>query len=352
MDIAQIWFILVAFFFVGYFILDGFDFGVGMALPLVSRDNTDRRVTINTIGPVWDLNETWVIVAGAVLFAAFPEWYASLFSGFYLPLLLILLALIIRGVSFEYRHQRKHPEWAARFDWMIIIGSYAPAFLWGVAFANIVRGVAMDEHHNVTANLFELLNPYGLLGGLTLVLLCLVHGAIFLSLKADGEVRSRARSLVLKAATPTVLAAATFLIWTVWMRIGLDDAAAAGDISRAVGVPVTWVAVSAAVAALALLVAVLLTYRGLEGTAFTAMAVTIGAAIITLFLALYPNVLPSSTAVGGLTIENASSSEYTLEVMLWVALIMTPLVIGYQGWTYWVFRKRVSRSQIPAEAAH
>ena len=166
MDIAQIWFILVAFFFVGYFILDGFDFGVGMALPLVSHDNTDRRVTINTIGPVWDLNETWVIVAGAVLFAAFPEWYASLFSGFYLPLLLILLALIIRGVSFEYRHQRKHPQWAARFDWMIIIGSYAPAFLWGVAFANIVRGVDMDANHNVTANLFKLLNPYGMLGGL------------------------------------------------------------------------------------------------------------------------------------------------------------------------------------------
>lgn len=352
MDITYIWFILVAFFFVGYFILDGFDFGVGMALPLVSRDNTDRRVVINTIGPVWDLNETWVIVAGAVLFAAFPEWYASLFSGFYLPLLLILLALIIRGVSFEYRHQRKHPSWAKRFDWMIIIGSYAPAFLWGVAFANIFRGVAMDEGHNVTASLFDLLNPYGLLGGLTMVLLCLVHGAIFLALKADGEVRTNARTLVMKAAVPSVAVAAAFLIWTVWMRVGLDESAAAGEISRAVGVNVLWVVAVAALAAVALLAAVVLTHRRREGWAFTAMAVTIGAAVTTLFLALFPNVLPSTTAVGGLTVTNAASSDYTLGVMLWVALIMTPLVIGYQAWTYWVFRRRVTRSQIPADAAH
>lgn len=352
MDIAQIWFLLVAFFFVGYFILDGFDFGVGMALPLVSRDNTDRRVVINTIGPVWDLNETWVIVAGAVLFAAFPEWYASLFSGFYLPLLLILLALILRGVSFEYRHQRKHPEWAARFDLMIIVGSYLPAFLWGVAFANIVRGVSMDEGHNVTSSLFDLLNPYGLLGGVTLTLLCLVHGAIFLALKADGEVRANSRSLALRMATPTVLAAAVFLSWTVWMRAGLDDDAAAGEISRAVGVPLIWVAAVAAFAAVALLAAVFLTRLRAEGWAFAAMAATIGAAVSTLFLALYPNVLPSTTSVGGLTVENASSSEYTLGVMLWVALIMTPLVLGYQAWTYWVFRRRVSRSQIPADAAH
>ena len=150
MDLSVLWFWIVAFLFVGYFVLDGFDFGVGMSLPFLGRDETDRRVLINTIGPVWDLNETWVIVAGASLFAAFPEWYATLFSGFYLALLVILLALIARGVSFEYRHQRPEVEWKRRFDAMIIVGSALPALLWGVAFANIVQGVPLDAGHNYT----------------------------------------------------------------------------------------------------------------------------------------------------------------------------------------------------------
>src|SRR5690606_6913634 len=167
MDLAFVWFWLIAFFFVGYFVLDGFDFGVGMALPFVRRDDVSRRQVINTIGPVWDLNETWLIVAGACLFASFPEWYASLFSGFYLALLLILITLILRGVSFEYRHQRKSEKWKRGFDRMIVIGSAAPAFLWGVAFANIVQGVPLDENHVMQGTLFTLLNPYGLLGGLT-----------------------------------------------------------------------------------------------------------------------------------------------------------------------------------------
>jgi cytochrome d ubiquinol oxidase subunit II len=338
MDIEQIWFALVAFFFIGYFVLDGFDFGVGMALPLLGRDDTDRRVMINTIGPVWDLNETWVIVAGAVLFAAFPEWYASLFSGFYLPLLLILLALIIRGVSFEYRHQRKHPEWAARFDLMIIIGSVLPAFLWGVAFANIVRGVPMDADHQVYISLFGLLNPYGLLGGVTMVLLCLVHGMIFIALKTEGEIRVRARTMTLRFMLPTVLVAATFLFWTVLMHTEVEH--------------LSWIVGLAALAAASLVTAGLASLRGREGFAFFAMALTIGSAVATLFVSLFPNVMPSTTTPEGtLTIINASSSEYTLGVMLWVALITTPLVIGYQAWTYWVFRRRLSRDHILA-AAH
>lgn len=336
MDITHIWFILVAFFFVGYFVLDGFDFGVGMCLPLLGKDDTDRRVMINTIGPVWDLNETWVIVAGAVLFAAFPEWYASVFSGFYLPLLLILLALILRGVSFEYRHQRKHPEWARRFDLMIIVGSVVPAFLWGVAFANIVRGLPMDADHNVQANLFDLLNPYALLGGATLLLLCLLHGAIFIALKTTGEIRGRARSLVSKAALPTIVVAAGFLAWTVIMHSGTGH--------------IAWVVGLAGLAALALVAAVVFNGLGREGLAFTAMAVTIGAAVTTLFTALFPNVLPSTTGEGTLTVANASSTEYTLGVMMWVAIFITPLVIGYQIWTYWVFRRRVSRDHVLASA--
>ena len=193
MDLAYLWFWIVGFLFVGYFVLDGFDFGVGMSLPFLGRDDTDRRVLINTIGPVWDLNETWVIVAGASLFAAFPEWYATLFSGFYLPLLIILLALIVRGVSFEYRHQRPEAEWKRRFDNMIIVGSAVPAVLWGVAFANIVQGVPLDADHNYIGTLFDLLNPYALLGGLTTLLLFFTHGVVFVSLKTDGDLRERAR---------------------------------------------------------------------------------------------------------------------------------------------------------------
>lgn len=338
MDIEQIWFALVAFFFIGYFVLDGFDFGVGMALPLLGRDDTDRRVMINTIGPVWDLNETWVIVAGAVLFAAFPEWYASLFSGFYLPLLLILLALILRGVSFEYRHQRKHPEWAARFDLMIIIGSFLPAFLWGVAFANIVRGVPMDADHQVSVSILGLLNPYGLLGGATMVLLCLVHGMIFIALKTEGEIRVRARSMILRFMVPTIMVAATFLLWTVAMHVEVSH--------------LGWIIALAGLAAASLVAAGLFSLGGRERLAFFAMALTIASAVATLFVSLFPNVMPSTTTPEGtLTIINASSSEYTLGVMLWVALITTPLVIGYQAWTYWVFRRRLGRDHILA-AAH
>ena len=187
MDLSVLWFWIVAFLFVGYFVLDGFDFGVGMSLPFLGRDDTDRRVLINTIGPVWDLNETWVIVAGASLFAAFPEWYATLFSGFYLALLLILLALIARGVSFEYRHQRPESKWKRWFDGMIIVGSAVPALLWGVAFANIVQGVPLDADHNYTGTLFDLLNPYALLGGLTTLLLFFTHGVVFVVAEDRGR---------------------------------------------------------------------------------------------------------------------------------------------------------------------
>src|SRR5690349_5966505 len=196
MDLAYLWFWIVGFLFVGYFVLDGFDFGVGMSLPFLGKDDISRRQIINTIGPIWDLNETWVIVAGACLFASFPEWYATLFSGFYLPLLLILLALILRGVSFEYRHQREGAEWKRRFDRMIVIGSAVPAFLWGVAFGNIVQGVALDENHVYVGGFFALLNPYALLVGATTLLIFFLHGVLFVTLKTDGQVHADARRLV------------------------------------------------------------------------------------------------------------------------------------------------------------
>lgn len=334
MDLPTLWFWIVAFLFVGYFVLDGFDFGVGMSLPFLGRDETDRRVLINTIGPVWDLNETWVIVAGASLFAAFPEWYATLFSGFYLVLLLILLALIARGVSFEYRHQRPEPRWKRRFDGMIVIGSAVPAVLWGVAFANIVQGVPLDSGHNYTGTLLDLLNPYALVGGLTTLLLFFTHGVVFVSLKTDGELRERARLLAARSGVATIVVAAAFLLWT-----GL----AFGTF---------WFWILAAVAALALAGGWLANARGAEAIAFTLLALTVAAAVFALFASLFPDVMPASNdPANSLTIENASSSTYTLTVMSWLALVALPLVLAYQGWTYWVFRNRVTRASVDA-AAH
>jgi cytochrome d ubiquinol oxidase subunit II len=334
MDLPTLWFWIVAALFVGYFVLDGFDFGVGMSLPFLGKDDTDRRVLINTIGPVWDLNETWVIVAGAALFAAFPEWYATLFSGFYLALLLILLALIARGVSFEYRHQRPEAAWKRRFDTMIVVGSAVPAFLWGVAFANIVQGVPLDAGHNYLGTLFDLLNPYALLGGLTTLLVFFTHGVVFVSLKTEGELRERARRLATKAGAITIAVAASFLVWT-----GLANGT-------------VWFWALATLAAVALIGGWLANTRGREGVAFSLLAITIAATVLALFAALFPEVMPASNdPANSLTIENASSSAYTLTVMSWTALIFLPLVLAYQGWTYWVFRKRVTRRSIEA-AAH
>jgi cytochrome d ubiquinol oxidase subunit II len=329
MDLPTLWFLLIGFFFIGYFVLDGFDFGVGMTLPFLGKDDTDRRVLINTIGPVWDLNETWLIVAGACLFAAFPEWYATMFSGFYLALLLILLALILRGVSFEYRHQRPEHKWKRNFDRMIIIGSAVPALLWGVAFANVVRGVPLDAGHNYIGSFFDLLNPYALLGGLTTLLLFFTHGAIFVTLKTDGEIRARARRLATRAGLITIVVAAAFLLTT-----SLLHGTAAS------------IALSAA-AAVTLIAAVLLNLKERDLGAFGLMAATIALAVLSLFATLYPNVMPASNdPANSLTITNASSSPYTLTIMSWVALVFVPLILLYQGFTYWIFRKRITRQAI------
>ncbi|WBM80168.1 cytochrome d ubiquinol oxidase subunit II [Cryobacterium breve] len=333
MELNILWFWIIAVMFIGYFVLDGFDFGVGMSLPFLGKDDTDRRVLINSIGPVWDLNETWVIVAGASLFAAFPEWYATMFSGFYLALLVILLALIVRGVSFEYRHQRPESEWKKWFDGMIVVGSAIPALLWGVAFANVVQGVQLDAGHNYTGTFFDLLNPYALLGGVTTLLLFFTHGVVFVSLKTDGDIRLRARKLATKAGLVTIVVAASFLLWTVL---------AFGSL---------FTALFAAAAAVALIGSFLLNLRGSEGWAFTLMAATIGLAVLTLFASLFPDVMPASNdAANSLTIDNASSTPYTLQVMTWTAVIAAPVIFLYQGWTYWVLRKRVSRSSIEAAA--
>src|SRR6476620_8471429 len=213
MSLPEFWFLLIAVLWCGYFLLEGFDFGVGILLPVLGRDDTERRVLINTIGPVWDGNEVWLLVAGGATFAAFPEWYATLFSGFYLPLLIILLALIVRGVAFEYRHKRDEPSWRHRWDAAIFVGSVVPALLWGVAFANIVRGVDINADKEYVGSFFDLLNPYALVGGLTTLTLFLTHGAMFVALKTDGDIRHRARALSVRVGVVAAVVAVVFLVW-------------------------------------------------------------------------------------------------------------------------------------------
>ncbi|MEU8011357.1 cytochrome d ubiquinol oxidase subunit II [Micromonospora parva] len=330
MDLTTIWFLLIAVLFTGYFILEGFDFGVGMLLPVLGRNDRERRVLINTIGPVWDGNEVWLITAGGAMFAAFPEWYATLFSGFYLPLLLILLALIARGVAFEYRHKRPGASWKRRWDTAIVVGSLLPAFLWGVAFANILRGVPLDADHEYVGGLLDLLNPYALLGGATTLALFLTHGAVFLALKTTGDIRERAGALAVRLGVGAAVLAVGFLTWTLTIR------SSTAAVVFAVG------------AALALLGGLAAAKVRREGWAFTGTAVAIGLAVATLFAALFPNVLPSTLdAAGTLTATNAASTPYTLKIMTWVAVIFTPVVLAYQGWTYWVFRKRIGVANIP-----
>lgn len=332
MELTTVWFILIAVLWIGYFTLEGFDFGVGMLIPVLSKNDTERRVAINTIGPVWDGNEVWLLVAGGATFAAFPEWYATLFSGFYLPLLLILLALIVRGVAFEYRHKRDEAQWRSRWDTAIFVGSFVPALLWGVAFANIVRGVPIDADKEFTGSLFTLLNPYGLLGGLTTLLLFLTHGALFLALKTDGDIRHRARALAIRLGLATAAVAVVFLLWTQSLTGNLTSG------------------ILFAVAALALLGGIYAAQQAREGWAFLGTFVAIALAVGGLFVGLFPDVMPTTLGDGvSLTTTNAAATAYTLSIMTWVAVAFTPIVLLYQGWTYWVFRKRIAVHHIPVE---
>jgi len=327
MELTTVWFILIAVLWIGYFTLEGFDFGVGMLLPVLARDDTERRVMINTIGPLWDGNEVWVLVAGGATFAAFPEWYATLFSGFYLPLLLILVALIVRGLAFEYRHKRDEAHWKARWDLALIVGSFVPAVLWGVAFANIVP---IDADLEFTGTLFTLLNPFGLLGGLVTLTLFLTHGAMFVALKTDGEIRQRARDLSVRLGT---VAAGVAVVFLVWAQI---DTGSLGS------------ALLFVLAAVSLVAGTYLAHLGREGWAFVGTFATIALAVAGLFAALFPDVMPTTLSNGvSLTTTNAAATTYTLKVMTWVAVIFTPIVLGYQAWTYWVFRRRIGTHHIP-----
>ena len=334
MELHDVWFVLIAVLWTGYFFLEGFDFGVGVLTKLLARDRPEKRVLINTIGPVWDGNEVWLLSAAGATFAAFPEWYATLFSGFYLPLLLILVCLIVRGVAFEYRVKRPEENWQRNWETAIFWASLLPAFLWGVAFGNIVRGVKIDQDFNYAGGVLDLLNPYALLGGLVTLSLFTFHGTVFVGLKTVGEIRERARKLALRVGLVTALLALAFLLWTQSDR---------GD-------GASLVAMVAAVASI--LMALVAARAGREGWAFALSGLTIVATVAMLFLALFPNVMPSTLNPDwSLTVTNASSSPYTLKIMTWCAGIATPVVLLYQGWTYWVFRKRIGTQHI-AETVH
>ena len=341
MELSTVWFIIIAVLWTGYFVLEGFDFGVGMLLPVLGRgtDGEDaekrRRVLINTIGPVWDGNEVWVLTAGGATFAAFPHWYATMFSAFYLPLLLILVALIVRNLGFDYRGKRDDVTWRRNWDLAIIAGSAVPALLWGVALTNVVRGLPINAHKEFTGNLFTLLNPVSLLGGLVTVGLFLTHGALFTALKTTGAIRHDARRIATRVGVVTAVLAVVLLT-----ILG----AAGGSVA-------SWA--TTAVATVALVGALAANLRGREGWAFVGTFVTIAMAVTTYFLLLFPNVMPSTLhAAWSLTTSNASSTAYTLRIMTWVALIFTPLVVLYQSWTYWIFRKRIGTQHIPAAVNH
>jgi cytochrome d ubiquinol oxidase subunit II len=331
MELSTLWFILIAVLYIGYFVLEGFDMGVGILLPFLGKDDTRRRMMINTIGPHWDGNEVWLITAGGATFAAFPRWYASLFSGFYLALFLMLLALIVRGVAFEFRSKDSDPRWRAAWDWAIFFGSFIPALLWGVAFANFVHGVAIDASQNFVGSFFDLLNPYALVAGVASVIVFALHGAIFLMLKTGDPLASEARPLAWKIWIAAVVATVVYAVSSYF----------ATDILSHLGINPGPIPIGAVIA---MLLSGYFIRIKRDGLAFAMTALVILLAMATIFLTLYPRVLVSSlNPAWSLTIQNTSSSPYTLQIMSIVALIFVPIVLVYQGWTYWIFRKRITQ---------
>jgi cytochrome d ubiquinol oxidase subunit II len=331
MQLHTIWFVILAIFWVGFFVLEGFDFGVGMLHTIVGRTDEQRKRALSTIGPWWDGNEVWLIVAGAGTFAAFPGWYATMFSALYLALLLVLLALMARGVSFEFKDKSESPRWRTTWRWAMTIGCLLIPLLLGVGLGDLLNGLPIDSSHNFTGNFFDLLTPYGLWTGVTLVALCLLHGATFLKLRTTDEVRERARAL----ARPLGWASIALVIgWVIWTR----SVAGGPDVPQPVEI----------LAVIAVGFAARLAMTDHDGLSFASSAVAMAATVGSIFIDLYPNVMVSSTSAAyNLTVNNSASGHYALVVMTVVAVIFFPLVLLYQGWSFHVFRARV---QAPAES--
>jgi cytochrome bd ubiquinol oxidase subunit II len=330
MGLETFWFCLIGVLWAGYFLLEGFDFGVGMLLPVLPRDERERGVMFESIGPVWDGNEVWLVVAGGATFAAFPAWYATLFSGFYLALLLLLVLLIVRVVSFEWREKRDSPRWRATWAWANTVGSLGAAFIWGVALANLVHGVPLDSSHGYAGDFFDLFSAYTVVAGFAVVILFAQHGAAYLTLRTSGELRARAGAMARRLSIPAAILGAAIVGWTV---IVAHDRNQRGILPTAV---------PAALTTIVLILAAALARGRREGWAFTATGLGAIGFVATIFTGLYPRVMVSHPSfANSLTISNAASGHYALQVITVVAAIVTPLVLLYQGWTYHVFRKRL-----------
>jgi cytochrome d ubiquinol oxidase subunit II len=338
MDLQIFWFCLIAFLWAGYFLLEGFDFGVGMLLPFVPRDERERGVMFETIGPLWDGNEVWLVVAGAATFAAFPAWYATMFSGFYLALLLVLFFLIIRVVSFEWREKSESPVWREIWMWANTVGSFGAALIWGIGLSSLLYGLPIDSDGDFTGNLLDLFRPYTVAAGVAVVLLFAFHGATFLTLRTAGDLSERAAAAARRLAIPAAAVGALAVAWTVAVAIDRNDKNLFPSILPAV------------LGIAALVLAAYFVFARRSRAAFTTTALGTVLLVATLFTSLYPRVMVSSTDfTNSLTIDGASSSHYALAVMTVVALIMAPIVLLYQGWTYYVFRHRLGGDEHRAD---
>ena len=338
MDLQIFWFCLIGLLWAGYFLLEGFDFGVGMLLPFLPRDERERGVMFETIGPVWDGNEVWLVVAGAATFAAFPAWYATMFSGFYLALVLVLFFLIVRVVSFEWREKSEGPIWRRIWMWANTVGSFGAALIWGIGLSSLLYGLPIDSDGDFTGNLLDLFRPYTVAAGVAVVLLFAFHGATFLTLRTAGDLSERAAAAARRLAIPAAAVAALALVWTVVVAVDRND--------KDVFPPI----LPAVLGIAALVLAAYFVFVRQSGAAFTATALGTVLLVATLFTSLYPRVMVSSTDfANSLTIDGASSSHYALAVMTVVALIIAPVVLLYQGWTYYVFRHRLGGDEHRAD---
>ncbi|KGX93739.1 cytochrome C nitrate reductase [Pontibacillus halophilus JSM 076056 = DSM 19796] len=334
MALSELWFLLVAVLFIGFFFLEGFDFGVGMSTRLVARSDLERRMMINTIGPFWDANEVWLLTGGGAIFAAFPHWYATMFSGYYIPFVFVLLALIGRGVAFEFRGKVDHKNWTKVWDWVVFFGSVLPPFLFGVLFSSLLRGMPIDENMNLQAGFYDYVNLYTVVGGITVTLICYLHGLLFLTLKTLGDLQERARLMAQKVILATIASLVVFVGLSI-VETDLFQFNSMATIPMVIGVVVAYA------------LAILFIAKKRDGFAFTMSGLGILLTVGSIFAGLFPRVMVSSISeTYNLTVYNAASGAYSLKVMTIVALTLLPFVLGYQIWSYYVFRKRVDAKDL------
>ena len=332
LSLNEFWFILITILFIGFFVLEGFDFGVGIISRFLGKNDNEKRVYINTIGPFWDANEVWLITAGGAMFAAYPHWYATMFSGFYIPLVFMLLALIIRGVSFEFRGKVENQRWKNTWDWAMFIGSLLPPILWGVVLANFMTGMPINQEKEMIGGFLQFLHPFALLGGLMFLMLTITHGLQFITIRTTGKLQERARNLGKKVAPVTII---LFLAFIVVGYIISDVFTYHGQTFMVIPI-LAWVS---------LLFANLYNTQKMDFNAFALTSITIILLIGSIFLGMFPRVMISSISDAySLTVYNASSGSYTLKIMTYFSILLLPFVLGYQAWSYYIFRKRIKKN--------